>query len=110
VVGDGQARIQRRVLGHEGDVGEPVAGPLPEHRDPSGGRAEQAADQAEEGRLAGAVRSDQPDDPPGRNVQGALGEGDAAAVPHAQAFGFDNWRCHGDRSSRAAVTGRSVPL
>src|SRR4029453_11452393 len=46
--------------------------------------------QVEQGGLAGAVGADQPDDPPGRDVQGAVGQRPAPPVPFAQSLGLDD--------------------
>jgi hypothetical protein len=112
VVGDRQPGVDRCVLRDEPDPGQlfrPAGRAAAQHGDGPGGRRDQPAGQPEQGGLAGAVRPDQADDPPGRYTQGASGQRVRPAVPFAEPLGLDD-RCHGSSCTSRPVTARSAPL
>ncbi len=90
MVGDAEPGVRRGVLADEADLGPlgvATGGPRAEHLDLAGRRRQHAHGQVEEGALAGAVGTDQPDHPAGGDLQGAVGERPLAAVLLAQARG-----------------------
>ena len=96
VVGDREPGVRRGVLGDEADLGQlgRVGGrAAAAHLDRPGGRRQEPDRQAEQRGLAGAVRADQAGDPAGRDLEGAVPQRPAAAVPLAEAAGR-----HGRRS------------
>ena len=88
MVRDGQVRIRRCVLGDESDPGKVVralGGAPSEHFDRACRRVGESDRQTHQRGLAGAVRADEPDHPPGRYGQRAVGQRPPPAVPLAEA-------------------------
>src|SRR5439155_8935331 len=80
--GDSERAVERRALRHEADIGEHRGLALwvaAEHADLALGRAEEARREREQGRLAGRVRPREPDDRPGRDLEGAVAQPPLAA-------------------------------
>ena len=90
-VGDREPRVQRRVLGDEGDPVERGRRPRrhgAENGDAADGRCRQAHRQVQQGGLAGAIRSDQGHHVPLGNGHRALAQGPGLVVALAQTAGF----------------------
>ena len=95
MLGDGQPGVRRGVLGDEADLGQlrrAVGGAAAAHLDRARRRRQQAGGQAQQGGLPGAVGADQPDDPPGRDVEGAVRQRPAPPVSLAQSLGPQDGR------------------
>ena len=93
VVGDRQRRVRRRVLGdepHSPELCRARCGTLPEDGDMPRRRREQPDGEMQQGRLAGPVRPDEPDDFALGNRQGAVRERPAPLVALGEPAGLDD--------------------
>ena len=103
-LGDGEALVQRVVLGQEPDPGQGVRGAggdvVAEDLHRAGARCQQPDDQAQQRGLARAVRPDQGDHAAGRQGQGAVAQRPALPVPLAHTVGAQRelGRCHATSS------------
>ena len=109
MVGDGEPGVRRGVLGDEADLGQLARSPRPVGPPHTSivpdGRGQDAHRQAEQGRLAGAVRPDQAGHAAGRDLQGAVPQRPPAPVALAQRRGPPRRRsrdllAHGAKGAR----------
>ena len=95
VIGDGQARVGRSVLGDVADprqLGGTRGGLFAEHLDSASGRREHPAGDLQQGGLARAVGPDQADDMPRRDRPGCNRPAPDAARSSCPARGSARWR------------------
>jgi len=106
VIGDRQARVGRCVLRDEPDLGQlgrTGRRSAAEDLDRARRRGQHSGRQLQQRRLAGAVRADQPDDPAGGYVEGAVGQRVVPSVTLGQTHGLERGFGHVDSSVRVRM-------